>query len=103
MGVRLVLVSVFFLAAPALTQQSKVYPGSHYQMMDVTPEPLGDAVLQAAHQRAVRQDIQELFSLSATLQSDLQQLQKGMLSKELGQHLKKMEKLSKKVRQEVGQ
>jgi len=103
MTVRLVLVSVLFLAAPALTQQSKIYPGSHYQMMDVKAEPPSEADLQAAHAQEVRHDVQELFSLSAALQSDLQQLQKGMLSKDLGQHLKQMEKLSKKVRQEVGQ
>jgi len=37
------------------------------------------------------------------MQSDLQQLQKGMLSKDLSDKLKKMEKLSKKLRQEVAQ
>jgi hypothetical protein len=35
------------------------------------------------------------------MQSDLSQLRKGMLSKELEQNLKKMEKLAKKLRQEV--
>jgi hypothetical protein len=103
MGVRLVLVSVLFLAAPALTQQSKIYPGSHYEMADVRPEPPRDLDLQAAHAQEVRKDIQELSSLSAALQTDLVQLQKGMRSKDLGQHLKRIEKLSKKVRQEVGQ
>src|SRR5579864_7992657 len=103
MAVRLVLVSVLFLVTPALTQQSKIYPGSHYEMMDVKPEPPSEADLQAAHIRAIQHDIQELSSLSATLQTDLQRLQRGMLSKDLGQHLKQIEKLSKKVRQEVGQ
>ena len=103
MGVRLVLVSVLFFAAPAVAQQSKIYPMSPYTMKDARPEPLGEADLQVVRIQEIRHDVQELFSLSATLQSDLQQLQKGMLSKELGQHLKKMEKLSKKVRQEVGQ
>lgn len=103
MGVRLVLVSVLFLTAPALTQQSKIYPGSHYEMRDVRPEPPRDLDLQAAHLQEVRNDIQELSSLSATLQNDMQQLQKGMRSKDLAQHLKRIEKLSKKVRQEVGQ
>ncbi len=59
--------------------------------------------LQAARTREMQHDVQELFSLSATLQNDLQQLQKGMVSKDLAQHLKKIEKLSKRVREEVGQ
>lgn len=37
------------------------------------------------------------------MQSDLSQLRKGILSKDLAQNLKKMEKLAKKLRQEVSQ
>jgi len=103
MSRRLVLVSLLVLVIPALTQQSKLYPQFDNRMLDVRPEPPRDLDLQAARLQAMQHDVQELFSLSATLQSDLQRLQKGMLSKELGQHLKRIEKLSKKVRQEVGQ
>ncbi|HEY3975231.1 MAG TPA: hypothetical protein VGM18_19665 [Candidatus Sulfotelmatobacter sp.] len=49
----------------------------------------------------VHQDAQELFTLSAAVQSDLQQLGRGMLTKDLGAKLKKMEKLSKRLRQEM--
>ena len=38
---------------------------------------------------------------SSLMQSDLSQLRKGVLSKELEQNLKRMEKLAKKLRQEV--
>jgi hypothetical protein len=41
--------------------------------------------------------------LSASLQSDLHQLQQGVLSKDLAQNLKKVEKFSKKLRKEVRQ
>jgi hypothetical protein len=41
--------------------------------------------------------------LSAALQSDLQQLQEGLLAKDLAQNLKKVEKLSRKLRQEEAQ
>ena len=37
------------------------------------------------------------------MQPDLNQLRKGVLSKDLAQNLKKMEKLAKKLRQEVAQ
>jgi hypothetical protein len=35
------------------------------------------------------------------VQSDLQQLRQGLLAKELGEKLKNMEKLSKKLRSEM--
>jgi len=37
------------------------------------------------------------------MQSDLNQLRNGVLSKDLAQNVKKMEKLAKKFRQEVAQ
>lgn len=53
--------------------------------------------------QAINQDASELSALSASMQSDLVQLRKGILSKDLAQNLKKMEKLAKKLRQEVAQ
>jgi hypothetical protein len=41
--------------------------------------------------------------VTASLQSDLHPLRKGLLTKDLAPNLKKMETLSKKLRQEVGQ
>jgi hypothetical protein len=55
----------------------------------------------AFHLQAINQDAQELSALSASLQSDLLQLRKGMLTKDLTPNLKKMEELAKKLRQEV--
>jgi len=49
----------------------------------------------------IHEDAQHLSALSISLQSDLQQLQKGMLTRDLAENLKKIEKLSKKLRQEV--
>ena len=51
--------------------------------------------------QTINQDASELSALSASVQSDLNQLRKGMLVKDLAQNLKKMEKLAKKLRQEV--
>ncbi|MGC2473680.1 MAG: hypothetical protein WA485_05045 [Candidatus Sulfotelmatobacter sp.] len=50
---------------------------------------------------SIHQHAQELSALSNSVQSDLQQLQKGVLSKDLANNLKKMEKLSKTLRQEM--
>lgn len=55
----------------------------------------------AARIQAIRQDANDLSALSASLQSDLQKLQYGILVKDLHDNLKKMEKLSKKLRQEM--
>ena len=60
-----------------------------------------DLDLRAARLAAIHQDAAELSTLSGSVQPDLQQLQKGILAKDLEQRLKRMEKLSKKLRQEM--
>src|ERR1035441_8813188 len=55
----------------------------------------------AARLQATHHDAEELSALSASVQSDLQQLRKGLLAKDLGEKLKKMEKLSKKLRRDM--
>lgn len=91
-----------FLSVPLLSQQSmnQRLPGN-WSPSIVKPEPPRDTNDKAFRQQAISQDARQLAALSASLQADLQQLQKGFLSKDLGQNLKKMEKLSKKLRQEV--
>jgi len=80
---------------------SQRVPGKELSATAVRPEPAHDFNLKTFRLQAINQDAQDLAKLSAELQSDLQQLQRGMLSKELAPNLKKMEKLSKKLRQEV--
>jgi hypothetical protein len=99
---------VSLLTVPALTQQSGMIapqlPGRNWTMAPaVRPEPPRDDDLKAVRLQAIHEDTQHLSALSMSLQSDLQQLQKGMLTKDLSENLKKIEKLSKKLRQEVGQ
>ncbi len=53
--------------------------------------------------QTIHEDAERLSALNAALQSDLQQLQKGVLPRNLSENLKKVEKLSKKLRQEVTQ
>lgn len=102
---RLVLLFVSLFTIPALTQQTSMnarLPGQNWALPpSVRPEPPRDFDLRAIRLQAIHQHAAELSALSVSLQSDLQQLQKGMLAKDLAANLKKMEKLSKKLRQEV--
>jgi hypothetical protein len=101
---RLVLL-VSLLTVPALTQQSGMNPqapGRNWALPpSIRPEPPRDADLRAARLQSIHQHADELSAVSAALQADLQQLQKGILSKDLADNLKKIERLSKKLRQEV--
>jgi hypothetical protein len=107
MPTRLVSILLVFLTVPALTQQSadgarvqhRIW--SRGQMMRPDSPPVLDT--RPAQLQAIHHDAEELSTLSMSLQSDLQQLQKGMLAKDLAQNLKTMEKLAKKLRQEVAQ
>ena len=53
------------------------------------------------HAHGVQQEAQDLSELSSSIQEDLQKLQKGMLAKDLHEKLKKLEKLAKRLRQDV--
>ena len=90
-----------FCQQGAVVTQSQKWIWSRGQMMRADSPPELDP--RAARLAAIHQDTNDLSALSVALQSDLQQLQKGLLSKDLTQNLKKVEKLSKKLRQEVGE
>lgn len=105
MSVRLVFVLLIFLTLPVfslqtgigLQTQQRIW--SHGQMM--RPDTPAELDPQAARLVSIHHDAADLSTLSASVQSDLAQLQKGLLAKDLEQKLKKMEKLSKKLRQEM--
>lgn len=102
---RLTSLCLLALSIPVLSQQQNIgaqgqpWVWGRAKTMNADPIPQLDA--DAIRRKAIHDDAVELSALNATLQADLQQLQKGVLSKDLGQDLKKMEKLSKKLRQEV--
>lgn len=104
-GARLVLL-VSLLTLPALTQQTPItaqLPGRNWSLPVIRPEPPRPSDLAAIRVQTIHEDAEHLSTLSASLQSDLQQLQKGVLPRDLSDNLKKVEKLSKKLRQEVTQ
>ena len=104
MSARVAFLSLVLLTVPVLSQQSTMsqrVPGGNWSPTIVRPEPSRDLNSPALRLQAINQDAEEFSALSASLQSDLHQLRKGLLTKDLTPNLKKMEKLAKKLRQEV--
>ena|SRR5277367_1790846 len=111
MPARLACLFVVLLAVPGISQQTTTTPATiqerisrkidwHNEMAEGTipPNELNPA---AARLQSLHHDAEELSALSSSLQSDLQQLRRGFLARDLGEKLKKMEKLSKKVRRDL--
>jgi hypothetical protein len=103
---RLVLL-VSLLTLPALPQHTTLtpqLPGRNWSLgPDIRPEPLSESDLRTVRIQTIRNDVEQLSALSTSLQADLQQIQKGVLPRDFSGNLKKMEKLSKKLRQEMAQ
>jgi hypothetical protein len=105
MSRRLGSLCLVILAIPLFSQQqnidaqSQTWVWGRAKTMNSDPIPQLDP--EAIRRKAIHDDAEALSTLSVALQSDLQQLRKGVLPKELAQDLKKVEKLSKKLRQEV--
>jgi hypothetical protein len=102
---RLVLL-IALLAVPSVCQkatlQSRINASveQHQQQISQT-QPAAGPDAGAFRRQELHRDVTELSTLSASVQSDLQKLQRGVLVKDLHENLKKLEKLSKKVRQEL--
>lgn len=101
-----VVVFLLLFSVPLFSQQSTMsqrVPGGNWSPTIVRPEPPRDMNPLALRQQAINRDAEDLSALSSAMQSDLSRLQKGMLPRDLARNLKKMEKLAKRLRQEVGQ
>jgi len=103
---RLVLLASL-LALPVSAQHTTInpqLPGRNWSLgPDIRPEPLNESDLRTVRIQTIRNDAEQLAVLNASLQADLQQFQKGVLALDFSENLKKMEKLSKKLRQEMAQ
>jgi hypothetical protein len=100
------LVPVLFLllvVLPASTQQTMPTRAREqtWAERNIRPEPPAQVDVRAARILSIHRDGEELSALNLSVESQLQELRKGMLPKDLAQNLKKMEKLSKRLRQEV--
>ncbi len=102
MSPRVVFLSLVFLSVSSLSQSTlQQHAPGNWSPTIVRPEPPRDLDPQRFKLQAIHQDTQDFYALSAQVQADLGELQKGRLSKDLAQHLKKMEKLARRLRQEV--
>jgi hypothetical protein len=105
MAARHVSLELLVLSLSALGQQSRkpdaYQPESLAERGTDFASGRASCARRPARLAALHQDASELSVLSISVQSDLQKLQRGMLVKNLDENLKKMEKLSKKVRREI--
>jgi hypothetical protein len=104
---RLVPLLLVLLSIPAVSQQTSMSQRisdriDHHEqnIAQVVTSPVPNTGA-AARLQAFNHDAEELSALSASVQADLQQLRKGLLAKDLHEKLKKMEKLSKRLRRDM--
>ena len=106
MPIRLFCALLLLLVVPATSQRAGIQQrinetvDQHQQKISEVPATAGVDV-RAARIHAIYKDANELSVLSASVQSDLRKIQQGLLAKDLPENLKKMEKLSKKLRREM--
>ena len=107
MPIRLGLLLFLFLAVPAVNQQTSLpqqinqhIQAREDQISQIEKSP-NEPDAAAALRLAVHHDAEELSVLDVSVQFDLQQLRNGILTKDLNDKLKKMEKLSRKLRREM--
>lgn len=104
MSIRLASLLLILLAMPLSGQRStrSERASQRIESRNQAIKPESSAGLDQQRARlAVNQDAADLYTLTASLQSDLQQLRQGILAKDLEQKLKRIEKLSKKLRREM--
>jgi len=96
--VRLILISMLLLASGfALSQRGHHDPTP--QDRDANPER--QFAVQHPDASQIRREAAELAQLAATIPPDVSQATQGILPKDLKDRLKKIEKLSKRLRSEL--
>jgi hypothetical protein len=106
MPARLAGLLFVLIVVPALSQQTNIQERIEKKIdwhndMATTTVPPAELDANAARLQTMHQDAAELSALSVSLYPDLQQLRKGLLAKDIAEKLKKMEKLSKKLRRDM--
>ncbi|HLW86309.1 MAG TPA: hypothetical protein VKR60_13910 [Candidatus Sulfotelmatobacter sp.] len=110
MPARLASLLLVLLALPAVSQQTSQRSSIqeriskkmdwHDQMATGTASQ-DTTGANSARAQSLHHDAEELQALSVSVYSDLQQLRKGLLAKDLDEKLKRMEKLSKRLRRDM--
>ena len=94
-----VLVATAILIAPSAAQRGYKEPPTVFT--DETHLPA--ATYAKPDPKLMLQQANDLKQLSDAIPGDVENLSKGLISKDLGERLKKIEKLAKKLRDEVQQ
>lgn len=94
-------VSFLLLSPPAIPQHQPHPPGLQDPSKNAPPlePPMNKAPSVTVSQ--VHRDASELLQLSQSVSTDINQASKGIVPKDLGEKLKRIEKLSKKLRNEL--
>lgn len=92
---------VLLVAAAPLSGQN-VNP-MHPQEIDVQKHPSPEDVRTRAASLQLQKDAKELAGLCASVSDDMDHVKQGLLSKDALEKLRRMEKLSKRVREQLTQ
>ncbi len=93
------LLGATVLVAPALAQRGHKNPPDIF----VDENHLPAATYAGPDPKLMLQQANDLKQMSDAIPADMENLGKGVISKDLGERLKKIEKLAKKLREEVQQ
>lgn len=96
----LVLGVLLAAAAPVSSQNVNTM---HPQEIDVQKHPSPEDMRGRAASLQLQRDAKELAGLCALVSDDMDRVKQGLLSKDALEKLKRMEKLSKRVREELTQ
>jgi hypothetical protein len=96
------LVLAVLLAASAPLSSQNVNP-MHPQEIDAQRHPSPEEARARAAGVQLQKDAKELAGLCASVSDDMDHVKQGLLSKDALEKLKRMEKLSKRVREELTQ
>ena len=96
---RLVL-GVFLVAAPLVSQNVNTM---HPQQIEAQKLPSPDDLRARTANAQFQKDVKELAALCASVADDMDRVKQGLLAKDAPDKLKRMEKLSKRVREGLTQ
>ncbi len=97
-ALRLSLLTIISISA-AIAQRGHKEPTTVFQDENRLPA----ATYARPDSKLMMQQANDLRELSAAIPDDIQNVSKGLIAKDLGERLKKIEKLAKKLREEVQQ
>lgn len=99
----LLIISSVSWSAPGHGQRTPIPPGVREadKQTNAPIEPPATFKQKPVDPGLLRQEAEELAKLSATLPSQIDQLGRGKIPKDLGDELKRIEKLAKRLRSEI--